>query len=338
MKSLPFDPKSWLVAIVESSDDAIVSKDLNGIITSWNSAAERIFGYTADEIVGQSILTLIPSDRRSEEELILAMVQRGERIRHYDTIRRCKDGRMLHVSLTISPIRNEDGKIFGVSKIARDITERKIAQDTQLLLLRELNHRSKNILAVADAILRQTAKNSEPSELVARVSRRLHALAVNQDLLIARNWRGAALADIVQSQIAALLEDFTSRVRIEGPPLLVAPAAAQALSMAIYELAANALKYGALSTPAGRIEVKWNISEVDGGRKFSMSWQESGGPPVLAPKTAGFGQSIIMDMVARSLDGRASLNFNRPGVSWEIVAPESVLIEEPPDVVSDLTG
>jgi PAS domain S-box-containing protein len=332
MKLPQLDPKAWLAAIVESSDDAIISKDLDGIVTSWNTAAERIFGYTADEMIGQSILKLIPEDRHSEETLILSMARRGERLRNYDTVRRCKDGRLLNVSLTISPIRDKHGNILGVSKIAHDISDRKIAQETQLLLMRELNHRSKNILAVADAIVRQTAKNCEPSELVSRVSRRLYALSVNQDLLIERNWRGAALSDIVRSQMSALLDDLTSRVGIDGPPLVVAPAAAQALSMAIFELTANALKYGALSTGAGRIDIQWNIGEIDGARQFTMSWRESGGPPVLAPQTTGFGHSIIRDMVARSLDGRASLTFDAPGVVWEITAPVSALIEYPSDM------
>jgi two-component sensor histidine kinase len=260
------------------------------------------------------------------------MARRGERLRNYDTVRRCKDGRLLNVSLTISPIRDRHGNILGVSKIAHDISDRKIAQETQLLLMRELNHRSKNILAVADAIVRQTAKNCEPSELVSRISRRLYALSVNQDLLIERNWRGAALADIVRSQMAALLEDLSSRVGIDGPPLVVAPAAAQALSMAIFELTANALKYGALSTGAGRVDIQWNIGEIEGARQFTMSWRESGGPTVLTPQSTGFGHSIIRDMVARSLDGRASLTFDAPGVVWEITAPVSALIEYPSEM------
>jgi PAS domain S-box-containing protein len=333
MKSPSLDPKAWLAAIVESSNDAIISKDLDGIVTSWNAAAERIFGYTADEMVGQSILKLIPIDRHSEETLILSMARRGEQLRNYDTVRRCKDGRLLNVSLTISPIYGKNGDIIGVSKIAHDITDRKIAQETQLLLMRELNHRSKNILAIADAIVRQTAKKAEASELVNRVSRRLYALSVNQDLLIERNWRGAALTDIVRSQIAALLDDLTSRVTIDGPSIVVAPAAAQALSMAIFELTANALKYGALSTSAGRVDIQWSIGEINGMRQFSMSWRESGGPRVIAPQTKGFGRSIIQDMVARSLDGRASLEFDAPGVFWEIVAPEAALIEYPSDTI-----
>ena len=113
-----------LAAIIESSDDAIISKDLNGTITSWNVAAERLFGYKHDEIVGQSILTLIPLDRRHEEPRILGRIRRGERIDHYETVRQRKDGTLLNISVTVSPLKDKNGKIIGASKIARDITER----------------------------------------------------------------------------------------------------------------------------------------------------------------------------------------------------------------------
>ena len=113
-----------LAAIIESSDDAIVSKDLNGIITSWNAAAERLFGYTADEIIGQSILLLIPPERRHEEPVILGKIRRGERIDHYETVRRRKDGSLFDISVTVSPLKDQNGQIVGASKIARDISER----------------------------------------------------------------------------------------------------------------------------------------------------------------------------------------------------------------------
>lgn len=118
-----------LAAIVSSSDDAIVSKDLNGIVTSWNAAAERIFGYTAEEMIGRSIRTIIPLDRQSEEDDVLARVRRGERVDHFDTVRQRKDGRLIDVSLTISPVKDGSGRITGASKIARDVSERKRAED-----------------------------------------------------------------------------------------------------------------------------------------------------------------------------------------------------------------
>src|ERR1043166_6269458 len=125
------DSTAWLAAIVESTDDAIISKDLNGIITSWNLGAERIFGYAAHDIVGHPIQELIPPDRLAEEDYILGAIRNGEQIKQFDTIRKCKDGRLIHVSLTISPIRNQDNVIVGIAKIARDITENKLAQRSE---------------------------------------------------------------------------------------------------------------------------------------------------------------------------------------------------------------
>jgi PAS domain S-box-containing protein len=311
------DPTAWLAAIVESSDDAIISEDLNGVVTSWNLGAERIFGYPAHEIIGQPIQKLIPPEQRSEEDHILGQVRRGESIKQHDTQRLCKDGRLIHVSLTESPIRNQDNNIVGISKIARDITERKLAQETQTLLLRELNHRSKNLLAVADAIVRQTARSTSPKEFVDRISRRLHALSINQDLMIEHNWRGADVSQIIQWQLASVIDNQANRVTLEGYPCVVTPRVAQALGLAIYELATNALKFGALSSPAGRVHIKWQAAARNGSREFKLSWRESGGPPAVRPRKKGFGSSIIEVTVA----------YPPTGLVWELVAPESGLTQ-----------
>ena len=125
MAAVPLDPLSHLAAIVASSEDAIISKTLDGTITSWNPSAERIFGYIAEEMIGQSILRLIPSDPQTEETEILRQLRAGQRIQHYETVRVTKDGRRLDVSLTISPVKNHAGHIIGASKIIHDITQRK---------------------------------------------------------------------------------------------------------------------------------------------------------------------------------------------------------------------
>ena len=140
-----------IASIVESSDDAIVSKDLNGIITTWNKGAERIFGYTAEEIIGKPVTILIPPDRHDEEPAILERIRRGERVEHYETVRQRKDGSRVDISLTVSPVRNADGKIIGASKIARDITERKRKEAQIVVLAREAEHRAKNVLATVQA-------------------------------------------------------------------------------------------------------------------------------------------------------------------------------------------
>src|SRR5215831_16739408 len=125
----PEDDAYLLAAIVDSSDDAIISKDLNGIVTSWNRSAERIFGYAASEMIGQPITVLMPPDRIAEESQILAHIMKGERLDHFETVRQRKDGRLIDISLTISPVRSRDGTVIGASKIARDITEKRCADD-----------------------------------------------------------------------------------------------------------------------------------------------------------------------------------------------------------------
>src|SRR5262249_49482488 len=145
------DQLLWLASIVESSDDSIITKNLDGIITSWNKAAERVFGYTAQEAVGKPVTILIPTERHDEEPAILARIRRGERIDHYETIRPCKDGSLIDISLTVSPVKNAQGKIIGASKIARDITDRKRAEERIATLAREAEHRTKNILATVQA-------------------------------------------------------------------------------------------------------------------------------------------------------------------------------------------
>ncbi|HZR34822.1 MAG TPA: PAS domain S-box protein [Nevskia sp.] len=142
--------EAWLAAIIESSDDAIVSKTLQGIITSWNKGAERLFGFTAEEAVGQPIIMIIPPERQEEERLILQRLRSGERIEHFETIRRAKDGRLIEVSLTVSPIRDSSGRIVGASKIARDITLRKRAEAT----LREADRRKDAFIAILSHELR----------------------------------------------------------------------------------------------------------------------------------------------------------------------------------------
>src|SRR5262245_26923269 len=178
-----------LASIVESSDDAIISKDFNGIITSWNKGAQQIFGYTSDEVIGKPITVLMPPDRYDEETEILGRIRQGKRVDHYETIRQSKDGRLLNISLTVSPMRNAEGRIIGASKIARDITERKQAEARQALLTRELHHRTKNLFAVVQAVVsRSFAGKQTVKEAEAAVLDRLHSLAQTHMLLLEKEW------------------------------------------------------------------------------------------------------------------------------------------------------
>ena len=166
----------FLASIVESSDDAIVSKNLDGVITSWNGGAERIFGYSAREAIGQPITLVIPQDRQGEEREILTRIRRGERVDHFETIRQRKNGVLIVVSLTISPVKDAGGRIVGASKIARDITEQKKNQELIVTLAREAEHRSKNLLANALATVNLSQSDS-PEGLKEIIAGRIQALA-----------------------------------------------------------------------------------------------------------------------------------------------------------------
>jgi PAS domain S-box-containing protein len=275
-----------LASVVESSDDAIVSKDLQGVVQSWNKGAERLFGYSAQEIIGKSITLLFPLDRMDEEPSILERLRRGERVGHYETVRKRKDGALVDVSLTVSPIFGSDGRVIGASKIARDIALAKRAREQQKLLLAEIMHRVKNTLATVQAIASQTLCQSPDEERGAFMAR-LHALSKAHDLLISDRWDCAPLTAV----IAAAIEPFQrDRFRLEGPDVALNAGTSLHISLALHELATNAAKYGALSNRTGRIRARWKPM---GNDRLMFSWQEQGGPPVAPPKRKGFGSILI---------------------------------------------
>jgi PAS domain S-box-containing protein len=275
-----------LGSIVESSDDAIISKDLDGNIKSWNRGAERLFGYTASEVIGRPVTVLIPPDRIDEEPSILERLRRGERIDHYETVRRRKNGDLIDISLTVSPIFSADGRVIGASKIARDITIAKRAQEQQKVLLAEIMHRVKNTLATVQAIASQTLRRA-PAEERDAFTARLHALSKAHDLLTSDKWDRAPLRAVVEAAIGPFQRE---RFVLEGPEAWLSASTSLHLTLALHELATNAAKYGALSNTAGRVHVRWKTADTG---QFRFSWQERGGPPVAQPERKGFGSTLI---------------------------------------------
>ena len=307
-----------LVSIVECSDDAIVSKDFNGFIKTWNGGAERLFGYTAEEVIGQPVTILIPPDRQDEESIILARIRRGERVDHYETVRRRKDGSRVEISLTVSPVRNAEGKIIGASKIARDITERKQAEDRITLLAHEVDHRSKNLLAMVQATVHLT-QGDTPGALKTAIEGRLQALANAHALLAQSRWAGADLHSLVAEELSPYCEERRLRARINGPSLTLEPETAQSIAIAVHELTTNAVKYGALSAPTGQVQVEWSRS-ADG--QISLRWAESGGPPVKPPARQGFGTRVIERLIRNQLKGEVRFDWRGEGLVCEIVVQE----------------
>src|SRR5215467_8293721 len=308
----------WLAAIVVSSDDAIISKTLDGVITSWNGGATRIFGYEASEMIGQSILRLIPPELHGEEREILARLQRGERIDHYETVRVARDGRRIDVSLTVSPLRDRSGKVVGASKVGRDISERKRAEKLQRVLTDELSHRVKNTLATVHAIASQSlARSKSPADFVSGFSGRLQALANAHTLLTRTQMQGADVMTLVNEQV--VIGAAGDRISCSGPLLMLDSQASAHLALVLHELATNARKYGALSVPGGRLSVTWEM-RTNGGCSLFLSWKESDGPEVSAPRAHGFGRALIEETV-RSYGGHVSVHYHRDGLTCEIDLP-----------------
>ncbi len=322
-----------LASIVESSQDAIIGKDLDGIITSWNHGAETLFGYTAEEAIGKPATILIPADQIDEELDILRRIRRGERIEHYETVRRRKDGRLVDISLAISPIKDAMGRVVGAAKIARDITERRRTEEQRQLLLREMNHRVKNLFSLAGGIVTLSARSAEtPTDLAAAVRERLTALAHAHDLTLPDLSAGAPRAQTTASlrslieTIVLPFEDVEARhrrVSIDGPEVAIGVNAMTGVALLIHEFATNALKYGAFSLPGGRVRIDWTIVRD----MLLLQWEEEGGPPLEPPdeESAGFGTLLARRIVGGQLGGRISHIWNRDGLLVSLSLPLAAL-------------
>jgi PAS domain S-box-containing protein len=323
-----------LAAIVRYSDDAIISKDLNGTINSWNHGASRLFGYTAEEAVGRPVTLLIPPDYLDEEPKILERIRSGEPIDHYETVRRRKDGSLVDISLTVSPIRDASGKVIGASKVARDITERRRAHEQQQLLLKEMDHRVKNLFSLACSVVTLSARSARtPAELANAVVDRLAALARAHALTLAKP-SDAIRAPEQPAQLHALIRTIVApyegqtgqdqaRITVYGSDALLSTGSVTSLALLLHEFTTNAAKYGALSTPDGQVRIDCH----DDGNVFVLTWTERGGPPV-ANRTSGegFGSILTRTAVKGQLNGTISYDWVIEGLTIQLSVPRDRLV------------
>ena len=280
----------WLASIVESSDDAIVSKNLDGIITSWNRGAERIFGYTAEEAIGQPITIVIPQDRQDEER---------------------SDSNAHQTRRAYRPFR--DHSATQAWQLDRRFTDRFSRQKCRRQDRRSIEDRQGHYCAEAKSGANRHAwlgkqstevrtclrpykrpsiflRPTRPKALKQAIEGRIQALANVHSLFVETRWIGAELSTIATQELAPYSEKDEKRVRIDGPQVLLEPDAAQAIAVTLHELATNAAKYGALSAPKGQIDLKW-LHEADG--QLILRWTEMGGPAVQTPTRRGFGRRVI---------------------------------------------
>ncbi len=213
-----------------------------------------------------------------------------------------------------------DGKPLRAFATNLDITEIKRAEEHTKLLMAEVNHRSKNLLAVVQAIAQNTTKHADPAMFVARLIDRIGGLTISQDLLVRNNWQGVEVSDLVEGQLAHFKDLLGERILLMGPPARLTAAAAQGIGMALHELATNTIKYGALSNDVGRVHISWQVADAP-GYMFTMRWLEEGGPMVIPPTLLGFGQKVIGRMAELAVNGTVEVDFRESGLSWKLSAP-----------------
>ena len=326
------------LAIIELANES-------GEIGVWNSnpavrtgrldqRARSIFGLPADnERIDLKIFrgAIHPDDWARVRSVLIQALKSGERFTVECRIRRPDlEVRWIRIrgQADIDPLTRRALRMTG---IVFDITERREREAHLRFLMRELTHRSKNLLAVIQAMARQTGGASVSlDDFQTRFSARLHGLAASHDLLVNEDWQGAFLGDIVRSQVAHFADLAGERLTIAGDSVQLKPEAAQNIGLALHELATNAAKFGALANAGGRISISWSvIGGAEDGKRLQIVWRESGGPAVEPPARRGFGSSVIERVVARALDGHVSLTFEPGGVVWTLDIPTSFLLSNP---------
>jgi two-component system CheB/CheR fusion protein len=311
-----------LAAIVANSQEAIIAMAPDATITSWNGGAERIYGFGATETIGRPLTLIMDKDRAGEVRQILSRIRRPTAGGAVETERRTKDGRRIFVLSSVSPIRAGNGKLIGVAAIERDITDRKLAEQQQKILLSELNHRVKNTLATVLSISSRTRQTTASlADFGKSFEGRVRSLANAHELLSRNMWSGVDLRQLLQQELAPYTDSRGASVTLTGKPLFLSAQASLALCMIFHELATNAAKHGALSAAEGRVAVAWKNN--GGGKKatLTLTWSERGGPKPGKKRANGFGLSFMQRSVEYDFNDTLNLSFAPGGLRAALRVP-----------------
>jgi PAS domain S-box-containing protein len=308
-----------ITVILEGIGEGFYAVDSDWRIRLFNSDAEKHFGLPRADVLGHVLWELFPSARDTELGRTFRQVMVSRETMNSEAQSVLFPGRWMEYRLF--PLGDGMGVRF------RDITARKRGEELRQLLLNELNHRVKNTLAIVQGIASQTFRNTQvPAAVRNSFEARLMALAAVHDVLTHENWDSAQLRDVVTAVLTPYGGDDVSRFRIRGPNLRMQPRGAVAFALALHELCTNAVKYGALSQPSGRIDIGWSTDEDT----FRFDWRERGGPPVTPNPEKGFGTRLIERALAAELGGEATIDFASAGIACRIVAPLPGVRAAPP--------
>jgi two-component sensor histidine kinase len=289
------------------------------------SISNPMFGRPVEDILGHTDQDILPAGTGAEIIALKREAIATGKAKRAEFALADGPGARWH-DLHVEPLRNESGSIVGLTGASVDVTERKEGEAHLRLLLRELTHRSKNLLAVIQAMARQTARHAGSIDaFLVQFGARLQALAASHDLLVRESWYGASLGELVRSQLAVYIERSANQIVFEGPEVALKPEAAQNLGLALHELASNAAQFGALSVPGGRVSISW---AHDGGddNAVALDWREQFGPKVKTRRKRGFGSMVIERNLARALEAEVNWNFEPDGVHCHIVIPASQIV------------
>jgi PAS domain S-box-containing protein len=318
-----------LRGIFQHAGTGIAIKDLDGKFQSCNPAYASMLGYTEAELRELRCEHLMHPDDCATSLAQQKRLVAGE-IPSYEIVTRYfgKEGKILWGHRHTSLLKDAGGTPTNVIVLVTNITGQKLHEEHIRLLLREVNHRSKNLFALVQAVARQTLA-TKPEDFIDRFVERIQALAANQDLLVKNAWKGVDLRELASSQLAHFKDLIGTRIELKGPPLLISASAAQTIGMALHELATNAGKYGALINGDGQVKIEWSLDGA-GAREviFSLSWSEQGGPPVAVPSHSGFGSKVVSNLAEKSLAAKVDLRFSTTGLSWRLSCRAGEVIEQ----------
>lgn len=310
-------------AVLQATPDLIYVFDLQHRFIYANDALLTMWGMTAEQALGKTCLELgyEPWHAAMHDAEIEQVIATGQPVRGDVPFRHTTLGVRIY-DYIFTPVFGPDGHVEAVAGSTRDVTDRKQHEQHMRLLVNELNHRVKNTLALVQSMTAQTLRGSHDAhDAQERIESRLMALSDAHDILTRQNWKGAGVEDIVRAAVAPYQQDDIERFSFEGPVVVLDPRRAVALAMALHELCTNAIKYGALSVSGGRVGFHWTCEQVEHRLTLTLSWQESGGPPVHAPSGRGFGSRLIERGLKHDLGGESQLFFEAGGVRCRIVMP-----------------
>ena len=323
-----FVNSSALSALVATSTDAILSYDLNGKIIIWNRAAERLYGYSDVEAVGQSLEILYPPSWPKNVEYYRDEIIAG-RLQGFEATRVAKDGVNHEVWITCATIRSTTGEVVAISNIHRDVTELRKAEREREIISQEVIHRAKNMLGIVSAIQRQTARVEETIEgFNHSFEARINSLSKSTDLLVNGGWTTVLLHDLVRSHLDPFVNSKVAALIIDGPPVKLMPQAVQTIGMAIHELATNSTKHGVLKQDSGKIDVSWGFESDDRTSKLQFHWLETGIEANLKRRRSGFGNTVLTSLARSMLDAKVEFDIGQERVIWSILVPREHVASE----------